>query len=182
MNATQRPHELIEDAAMSNPADIDEAQAKAEQSAEADAPEGSDKADQILDAIDLLLDLIDEENEALEAHDDKTVIALQDRKEKLSRLYEGHMRAVAQNPSLLNGITEEQRDDLKEAAAELREAAEDNRRLLHAEMEANNRLLRAIVNAVKDKHQETAVYARSGDMEDGITASTDNALAFNKET
>ena len=142
----------------------------------------SRKAEYILDVIDELLDVIEEENGALRAHDDRTVVELLERKDKLTRLYQEHMLAVAQNPKLIADASDGQRDEMREAAEDLREAVDENARLLKAEMEAGGRLLRAIVDAVRDRKQDTATYVRDGQMDEGVKAGKENALTFNQET
>ncbi|OFX12524.1 MAG: hypothetical protein A2516_08175 [Alphaproteobacteria bacterium RIFOXYD12_FULL_60_8] len=139
------------------------------------------KADQVLEVAEMLLDLLDEENEALTHHDDAKVVQLADRKDGLARLYADHMNSIARAPSLLDDISDEQREDLKGVAEDLKEAGELNIRLLKGEMEANRRLMRAIVDAVKEKHAETSIYARDGSIEDGLSKGLNSALTFNKE-
>lgn len=149
---------------------------------EAEEVKSSQKADQIIEVATLLLDLLDKENEALRAHDDDVVTGMVDMKDNLTRLYADHLDTVAQNPLLLEDITEEQQGALRELNDELNVAVALNARLLQAEMEAGKRLITAIVDAAKDQASVNATYSRNGALDQGPKKGERSSLTFSKDT
>ena len=141
----------------------------------------SDMTDQIIDSGTLLLDLLEEENEALRAHDAATVRQLTPRKERVIRLYADRMAAVAQTPALLDDLDETRRAYLKLLAAKIAEAVEENQRRLQAEIDAGKRLLEKVVSAVKEYKGKNGTYSRDAAMNEGPGQGRDTALALNKE-
>lgn len=112
-----------------------------------------------------LCELLQVENDAITAHDSATVRDLAENKAALARLYEQSVRPMADDPTLVEALTEEQRDELKALGTQLAQLVSDNVRLLRAEMECCDRLMEALVGAVKSQAASSVSYSRTGAFE-----------------
>ncbi|KAF0113779.1 MAG: hypothetical protein FD149_2035 [Rhodospirillaceae bacterium] len=94
------------------------------------------QADQLVEVVEMLCALFETENTALRAHNIAGVRELATRKEKLTRLYIELMMSIARQADVLKTLEEERRAHLK---------------TLEANLDACNRMIRVVVNAVKEK-------------------------------
>ena len=109
-----------------------------------------------------LSEVLARENEALSNHRIEILKELQDDKIALARLYEQHMQAIAKNPMILDECDQAEVAHLKEEARKMEANLETNGIRLKASWEANQRLVKAIVDAMREKAAETSVYSRAG--------------------
>lgn len=148
-------------------------------------PVPEDRGDHHLDALRGVLrdltDLLLEENGALERHDLDRVRGLATRKEHLARLYREQMDAISSNPVLIDRLPDAERDGLAADAGRLNEAMAQNGILLRARMDASNRVVQFVVEAVKRHRSGNATYSAKGRL-DGVGAPRGAmSLAFNQE-
>lgn len=134
----------------------------------------------IVFACENLCELLEIENEALANHDQETIRALAENKAALARLYEQVVLPMAENPSLVDGLDPDDKDMLMALGLRLKELVEINARRLKAEMESCQRLMDAMVNAVKTTQGNTVTYGRKGAFGTGAAGPEANSLAFNK--
>ncbi len=109
-----------------------------------------------------LAELMSEENELLRAMRPEEIAKLQESKENLSRAYEERIRRVAAEPDHVRRLDAETKETLRRSTERLNEAVTRNRIALKAAKEANERLIRAIVNAVQEQQQNLDVYTAAG--------------------
>ncbi len=87
---------------------------------------------------------------------------LQEEKMRLIRGYESMASEIRDDPARLEAISDAARQELRGAVNHFEQAAEDNARALAAAQDANERLLKAIVQAVTEKTADTKTYASDG--------------------
>ena len=87
---------------------------------------------------------------------------LQEEKMRLVRGYESMASEVRDDPARLAAVTDAARQELRDAVSQFENAAEDNARALAAAQDANERLLKAIVQAATEKTADTKTYASDG--------------------
>ncbi len=112
-----------------------------------------------------LCELLQVENDAITAHDAATVRDLAENKAALARLYEQAVQPMADDPTLVESLAEDQKDELKTLGTQLAHLVSDNVRLLRAEMECCDRLMEALVGAAKSHAANTVAYGRGGAFE-----------------
>lgn len=135
--------------------------------------------DDLVWACTNLCELLEVENEALTQHDIQTVRDLSDNKAALARIYEQALLPMSEDPSLVDGLEPEQREELTALGRRLQELVEVNARILKAEMEATNRLMDAVVSAVKTNAPNTVTYGKGGAF-DGHKGPEHNSVALNE--
>ena len=82
--------------------------------------------------------------------------AMTERKEQLSRLYQGHMNTVHRDPSQLQAMDPVKRNVMAQSAMRLGDLMQENASLLKANIESINMFFKAVTNAVRDRHEEKA--------------------------
>lgn len=145
------------------------------------AAKAAPSAEDIIELAERLCTVLSAENDALAQRRMARVQALQDDKENLSRRYVQAMAAVAEQPDLLRRTAPPQRERLTALAARMDELMTGNARLLQAAMESSQRLVDAVINAVK-RHQQGsggATYGRHGRLNTGAGAAARPALSIN---
>lgn len=135
--------------------------------------------DDIVWACTNLCELLEVENEALARHDRQTVRDLADNKTALAKIYEQSVLPMAEDPSLVDTLEPEQREELADLGRRLQGLVEENARRLKAEMEATARLMDAVASAVKTSKTSTVKYGKDGIFDDNAgTART--SVSFNE--
>jgi flagellar biosynthesis/type III secretory pathway chaperone len=121
------------------------------------------RLDDMLFIVNSLIDLLTEENAALEADQLDVVNGLLERKNKLCRAYEIRVFGLKQ------GENEEFSDDdlakvatLRELAPQIDELIVQNERKLGIGLEVRRRFMDAVANAVKKSTPGTGAYAPNG--------------------
>ncbi len=126
---------------------------------------GTGKVEDIFQIIRQLCDLLTKENAALKRHRNDEVKAMTERKEQLSRLYQGHMNAIHRDPSLLKALDPAKRNAMAQSAMRLGDLMQENASLLKANIESINMFFKAVTNAVRDRQEEkAAAYTANGAM------------------
>ncbi len=87
---------------------------------------------------------------------------LQEEKMRLVRGYESMASEIRDDPARLAAISEVARAELRDAVSQFEKSAEDNALALAAAQDANERLLKAIVQAATEKTADTKTYASDG--------------------
>jgi hypothetical protein len=123
------------------------------------------KVEDIFQIIRQLCDLLTRENAALKRHRNEDVKAMTERKEQLSRLYQGHMNKIHRDPSQLQALDPVKRNAMAQAAMRLGDLMQENASLLKANIESINMFFKAVTHAVRDRHEEkAAAYSSNGAM------------------
>ncbi|MBF0093227.1 MAG: hypothetical protein HQL33_00410 [Alphaproteobacteria bacterium] len=143
---------------------------------------GAGAPEMLFEAAKLLADHLDAENAALKKLDFAKVRELAERKESLTRLYADHMKAIAANREVLNGLAPERRLALKKLGLRLDASAGTNGRLLKANVDASRRLVQTIIEAVKEtKTGATSTYSDAGRMVGDPGKGHETALTFDQD-
>lgn len=135
--------------------------------------------DDIVFACTNLCDLLEVENEGLERHDYLPMKDLAESKAALARLYEQSVHPMTEDPSLADELDPDLREELLLLGARLQELVEQNAMLLKANIEANQMLMDAMVNAAKTQATNTIAYGNHGSFDLAGTAEH-NSISFNK--
>jgi flagellar biosynthesis/type III secretory pathway chaperone len=107
---------------------------------------------------------------------------LQDEKMRLVRGYESMASEIREDPERLAAISDAARQELRNAVSLFEEAAENNARALAAAQDANERLLKAIVQAATDTTADTKTYASDGGLrKNGKRDTKGISLTINQE-
>ena len=116
----------------------------------------------LFEVLDLLSDVIEQENEALERFCVADVRNLLANKVALAGLYERQITALRATPEALNELEPEDKVAFRDLATRLARAVQANARLLKANMEAGNRVMGLVVEAVKNEANTGCAYSRAG--------------------
>jgi Lon protease-like protein len=109
-----------------------------------------------------LITLVTEETRLLEAYRTSDIGALQEEKARLSRVYVGLVRDLKRDPELLAAVEKAVREELSDVLKRFEAAAEANANALNMAREANERVMRAIVEAAAAQQTTVAGYSRTG--------------------
>jgi hypothetical protein len=109
-----------------------------------------------------LITLINEETELLERFEAGKIATLQDEKARLTRIYAGLIRDLRSDPDVLAAADKAVRDELTEVLTAFNQAALANERALTSARAANERVMRAIIDAANAQQQSPRGYSRAG--------------------
>ena len=109
-----------------------------------------------------LITLVNDETRLLEAYKTNDIGQLQDEKARLSRIYVGLVRDLKRDPELLAAVEKAVREELTDVLKRFEAAAEANTNALNVAREANERVMRAIVEAATAQQTTVAGYSRAG--------------------
>ena len=140
------------------------------------------RGDDILMIARKLCDLLTKENQALRKHKVEIVQQMSAQKEDLAKLYQRQLLAFHKDPNLIGQVEPGRRSALKTMGERLSELMRDNASLLRANIEAINRLMKTVVEAVKENQQEKAsAYSKSGAIGAYAATRREAALSCNTE-
>jgi flagellar biosynthesis/type III secretory pathway chaperone len=128
-------------------------------------PDPTPIAPRIRDLIQVagkLLTLMREETEAMRALKPARIAELAAEKSRLVDAYNTLARSFRKDPETLTALNGALRDELKETLERFEETASENERALEAARDANERVLKAIVDAVQAQRPQPAGYGRPG--------------------
>ena len=108
--------------------------------------------------------LLERENECLAKCDIKGVSALHDEKQSLTQTYAMHVHELKKEPAKLSVVTQVVRDEVKQIMQRFDEVCTINERRLKAIRDANDRVMKIIVDAANQQMPRASGYARNGAM------------------
>lgn len=121
------------------------------------------RADDLMQVIRQLGDLLTKENLALKRHRVEEVKAMTERKEILARTYQQQLNAFHRDPEMAKSIERTKREQLIQAAAKLSTAMAENANLLKVNITVVEKFLKTVVDAVKERQQaRSAAYSKQG--------------------
>jgi hypothetical protein len=109
-----------------------------------------------------LITLVTEETRRLEAHQTDDIAGMHDEKSRLTNLYAGLVRDLKRDPELLSAADKAVRAELKDILQRFSAAADANASALETARAANERVMRAIIDAASAQQNSVAGYSRSG--------------------
>jgi len=108
--------------------------------------------------------LLERENEFLSKCDVKGVATLHDEKQSLTRAYAMHVHELKKEPAKLAVVTQVVRDEVKKIMLRFDEVCATNERRLKAVRDANDRVMKIIIDAANKQMPRTSGYSRTGAM------------------
>ncbi len=109
-----------------------------------------------------LITLVTEETRLLEAYQTNDITAFQDEKARLARAYTELVRDLKRDPELLAAVDKAVRDELAEVLRRFGDAAEANANALTVARAANERVMRAVIEAASAQQNVVIGYSRAG--------------------
>lgn len=126
-----------------------------------------------------LIDILEQETKLLESMDPVPLNDLLPEKREATLTYRALLGQAAEHPGLLAALDSEEKARLKAAAEALARATEANARILTAGIEANQRLVGAIAQAVRSKHVPADSYQSDGRLGQAMPNGAPPAVSFN---
>jgi hypothetical protein len=126
-----------------------------------------DRASQLLAMTQRLVGLLEVEIEALKARRDLGAATDWDEKERLVHAWRIEVSKVKADPTLIGGIPETLKADLRTAAKQLEERLEMHAHALMASKTVTEGLVRSIANEIASTRSAPAAYGRSGAVNSG---------------
>jgi len=108
--------------------------------------------------------LLERENQHLSTCDVKGIAALHEEKQSLTRAYAVHVHELRKEPAKLAVVTQVVRDEVKKIMQRFDEVCAVNERRLKAVREANDRVMKIIVDAANKQMPRATGYSRTGAM------------------
>jgi len=118
--------------------------------------------DALITAASRLTALMERENEALAKCDVGAVTALHDEKQALTRSYCLHVHELKKEPAKLAVVTQVVRDEVKKIMARFNEVVAINERRLQAVRDANDRVMKVLIDAANQQMPRSTGYSRTG--------------------
>jgi len=128
------------------------------------AHDGADRADQLIAITERLSTLLTQE---IEAHKNGQLDAsTQDwtEKEKLAHAYRIEITSIRQTPSLLEGASDQQKEQLKAKVEPFRELTQAHANALAASRQVTEGIVKAITDEIADTRAAPKGYGRAGTM------------------
>jgi len=122
---------------------------------------GSDRAEQLLTLTRRLHDRLQNETEALEAHQAHDILSGIEETRDLSNLYRFETARVQKDPSLLDGISDTQKADLKTATVAFQTLLLRHARAVESAKTVTEGLIAAIAAEANRGQQANATYGPS---------------------
>ena len=144
------------------------------------ASDGTTLAQRLAAEARRLIDILEQENRLLASMDPIPLNDLLPAKREATLAYRGLLGEAADRPELLAQLGSGDRSELKTAGEALARATEANARMLTAGIEANQRLVGAIAQAVKTKHAPADSYQADGRLDKAIPNGAPPAVSFNE--
>ncbi len=108
--------------------------------------------------------LLERENESLGKCDMAGVTALHEEKQALTRAYCLHVHELKKEPAKLAVVTQIVRDEVKKVMTHFDEVCSINERRLQAVRDANDRVMKVIIDAANKQAPQVSGYSRTGAM------------------
>ena len=138
----------------------------------------NDRVNELVYVCERMIEILEKENDALEAQNPKALADTLDEKDKLSRLYERHARGIERDAESYAKVEEETREQLKELNAEMDKLVERNARMLKMNMELNRRVLYKFADVAKKMTPHSGTYAQDANV--GAKAEVTAPISLNE--
>ena len=122
------------------------------------------QAADLLKVLGRLIEVLRQEIQMLKRMDPSGIQNLQQDKLVLTAAYDSLLSRLRERPDTLKSLAPELREQIMALTTEFQTALTDNARALFAVKEANDRLFKAIVQAVEDKRTQNNTYSASGSL------------------
>lgn len=137
---------------------------------------------ELFDLMHELYDLLKRETACVKAKDFDAVSKYALRKAGLTRLYEDSLTNLNKREDLKQRLTEEERTAVLAGGRMLREAAEENMKVLQANIMAVNAVIDTVVEVAKQMNSELlSTYGDTGAVRDNTVERSRKALSMNSK-
>lgn len=138
--------------------------------------------DDLIEIASRLIAVMEKETALLRDMRPKEIISFQEEKARLIRGYEEKTKALRAEPAQIAAITGAIKQELTLTIRHFEHAAELNAKALAAAKEANERLLKAIINAATESRADTQTYSSDGALRRAGNGKSEGvSLALNQE-
>ena len=120
------------------------------------------KVEALIHIASRLISVLEREVSFLREMKSSEVARLQPEKMQLVAAYEDHVRALASTPDILENVSPALHDEFATVAERFDAAMTENRRALTAAREAQDRFLKAVVKAAREKKDTFNPYSQQG--------------------
>ena len=120
------------------------------------------KVEALIHIASRLISVLEREVSLLREMKSSEVAGLQPEKMQLVVAYEDHVRALASTPDILENVSPALHDEFATVAERFDAAMTENRRALTAAREAQDRFLKAVVKAAREKKDTFSPYSQKG--------------------
>ncbi len=120
------------------------------------------KIDELLDITGRLSALMAQETDLLRATRASEIEPLQEEKATLVSAYANALNIVRRNPAAIGDASVDLRATLKDATADLKARLDDNLRAVQVAKTVNERVIRALGEAIAEQRSSGAAYTASG--------------------
>ena len=133
---------------------------------------------ELIDLTERLTEVMTRELGLLDAMRPSEIGPLQSEKATLSAAYASAVGLMNQNAALVDEANPDTRDALTRATARLKETMADNLRAIDVAKTFNERLIRALGEAVAESRPSTNAYTAAGSPTPAVTPATPTAIAL----
>lgn len=137
-----------------------------------------DRVNELTYVCERMIEILQKENDALDKQDPNTLGETFAEKDKLSRLYERHCRALEREKDGLAEVDEDVRTNLKELGSEMDELIAKNARMLKMNIEMNRRVLYRFADVAKKMTPHAGTYAQDANI--GVKAEATAPISLNE--
>ncbi len=137
-----------------------------------------DRVNELTYVCERMIEILHIENDALEAQNPKAMADTLSEKDKLSRLYERHTRAIAIDTKSFAELDDDLRTTLKELSEEMDTLIERNARMLKMNIDLNRRVLMKFADVAKKMTPHSGTYADDANV--GTRGETTSPISINE--
>lgn len=116
----------------------------------------------LLRIMDRLIGVLEREVDMIRAMKPMEIQSLQQEKIVLSAAYEGQLKALAENPGLIDGLDPALRAQVDAAVDRFRQTLAENERSLRAAKEVTGRVLRMVAEQLDKARGDKSAYSAAG--------------------
>ncbi|WP_135076159.1 flagellar export chaperone FlgN [Terasakiella sp. SH-1] len=138
----------------------------------------TERVNELIFICERMIEILNKENEALEAQTPHVLMETMVEKDKMSRLYERHTRAVSQNAAELKKVDEDLQTHLKEVSREMDKLVEINARMLKLHMDLNRRVLERFADVAQKLTPHSGTYNAAANV--GVKAEATAPISLNE--
>lgn len=136
------------------------------------------RVNELIYVCERMIEILHIENDALEDQNPKAMADTLEEKDKLSRLYERHTRAISKDTKSFAEVEEEMRTTLKELSEEMDGLVERNARMLKMNIDLNRRVLLKFADVAKKLTPHSGTYAEDANV--GTRGENSSPISLNE--
>jgi len=127
-----------------------------------------------------LIAVLERENEILNERRHSELSIILDEKETIARVYQARIMGLEENPELLDGASDEERQTLAELASKADTLMAKNAQMLEIAISVSRRVVDLVAEAVAEAAPKAGVYSAKGNTVQARNDSGNMTLSFNE--